>query len=145
VLTESRRERGSVLMLMPAAILVMLVLGSIVVDFALVGVRQRALPTAAAAAANDAATAALSADALRAGDTAVDPDRAEQIVLGSIAAHGLHLSGPPIVTVGDDGRTVTVRLAAAYDYVFAGALPGAPDGFTVQAVASAAAVTAPDG
>ena len=46
--------------------------------------------------------------------------------------------GTPEVRVNDDGVEVEVALQA--DYVFAGVVPGAPDGTTVRATASATAV-----
>ncbi|HEV8297036.1 MAG TPA: hypothetical protein VGQ20_07065 [Acidimicrobiales bacterium] len=143
--TTALRQRGSVLMLMPAAVLVMLVLGSIAVDFAFVGLRERELRNAAAGAANDAATAGLSRVALREGDTTLDPDEVERVVDAALAATDLHLAAPPVVEIGPDGRTVTVFLAATYEYVFAKALPGAPDHFTVRSRATARSVVADEG
>ena len=49
--------------------------------------------------------------------------------------------GAPEVTVTPDGVEVSVALEA--DYIFAGVVPGAPDGRTVRARASAAAPTPP--
>ena len=49
-------ERGSVLMLMPVAVLIFLVLGALCVDFGSVFTVKRELSNAAAAAANDAAS-----------------------------------------------------------------------------------------
>ena len=130
-------QRGSVLMLMPAAVLVLVVLASIAVDFSLVGMRARSLHNAAAGAANDAATAALSSEGLRRGETWVDVEAAERVAAESLAARGIALAGPPVVTISPDGREVTVHLRATYDYVFAPAIPGAPDSFTVEASATA--------
>jgi hypothetical protein len=50
--------------------------------------------------------------------------------------------GPPEVRVTDDG--VVVEVAVQADYIFAGVVPGAPDGRTVRASATATA-TAPAG
>ena len=54
-----RRSRGSVLMLMPAAVLIVLLLGAIAVDSAIVYLRQRQAENIAFDAANDAAGAGL--------------------------------------------------------------------------------------
>jgi hypothetical protein len=135
-------ERGSVLMLMPAAVMVMLVLGSIAVDFALVELRTRELHNAAAAAANDAATAGLAPEALRAGLTVIDPGRAARVVRRSLDARGISVVGAPFVAVADDGRTVTVALEADASYLFAGALPGARKSVRISARAAATALTA---
>jgi Flp pilus assembly protein TadG len=136
------RDRGTVLMLMPAAMLVLIVLASIMVDFAIIAMRARELHNAASAAANDAATAALSAEGLRHGDTWVDIDAAQRVAARSLAAHGLVLDQPPTVTVSVDGREVTVTLHATHDYLFAAAIPGAPDTFTVDVTATARTVVA---
>jgi hypothetical protein len=129
-------------MLMPAAVLVLIVLASIAVDFGIVGMRARELHNAAAAAANDAAAAALSPESLRLGDSWVDADTAQRVVARSLAARGIELAEPPTVIVSVDGREVTVHLRATHDYVFARAIPGAPDDFTVDATATARALVA---
>jgi hypothetical protein len=104
-------------MLMPAAMLVLLVLASIMVDFAIVGMRSRELHNAASAA-------------------------AEQVVARSLAHSGLRLDAPPTVHVSVDGREVTVTVHATHEYLFAGVVPGADDTFTVDVTASARAVVA---
>jgi hypothetical protein len=114
------------------------------VDFAIVGMRARELHNAAAAAANDAATAALSSEGLRAGETWVDTAAAERVAARSLSARGIELDAPPRVSVSLDGREVTVTLHASYDYVFAPAIPGAPDGFRLDATATARAIVADD-
>ena len=63
-----RDERASVLMLMPAAVLVFIVLGALCVDFASVYGAKRELSNAAAAAANDVASQALDVDPCVAGE-----------------------------------------------------------------------------
>jgi Flp pilus assembly protein TadG len=140
--TPWRSERGTVLMLMPAAMLVLLVLASIMVDYAIVAMRARELHSAASAAANDAATAAISRSGLRTGETWVDADRARRVAEAAFAAQGLELDQPPTVTVSLDGREVTVTAHATYGYLFATAVPGAPDTFTVDVAATARTVVA---
>jgi hypothetical protein len=124
-------------MLMPAGVLIVLVLASIAVDMALVQLRQRQAYDLAAAAANDAATAGADQAALRSGEYRIDPGAAESVVATAVEASELagSLAGAPEVLVTDDGVVVTVALTA--DYVFAGVMPGAPDGTTVTATASA--------
>jgi hypothetical protein len=136
-------ERGSALMLMPAGVLVVLILASIAVDMAIVQLRQRQAFDLAAGAANDAATAAADEGALRGGEFRLDPDAAEAVVVRVVAASELapHLVGDPAVTVTADG--VEVTLAVEADYVFAGVVPGAPDGTVVTATASAATTPGP--
>ncbi|HLM64650.1 MAG TPA: hypothetical protein VK306_10165 [Acidimicrobiales bacterium] len=130
-------------MLMPAGVLVVLILASIAVDMAVVQLRQRQAFDLAAAAANDAATAAADRAALRSGAFRVDPESARRVVALSVAASELapHLAEPPTVTVGDAGVVVTVAVRA--DYLFAGVIPGAPHGTIVTASASAGAEQPP--
>jgi len=143
MLTRTRRERGSVLLLVPAGVLVVIVLASIAVDFAIAFLGEREVASLATAAANDAATAAVDEAHLRAtGEFRIDPDRAEDVVAATIAASSLDLDlDPAVVDVIDlDGApAVRVRLTGRIDYVFAPALPGAPDGADVGASAVAVA------
>jgi hypothetical protein len=127
-------------MLMPAGVLVVLVLASIAVDMAIVQLRQRQAYDLAAAAANDAVTAGADASALRSGRFAVDPDAAREVVARTVAASELapDLDGAPVVALTDDGLAVTIAVQA--EYVFAPVIPGAPDGATVTATATASSV-----
>lgn len=138
-----RDERASVLLLVPAALLIVLVMASIAVDMSLVHLRRRQAHDLAAAAANDAVTAAADENSLRAGGYRVDPDRAQQVVARIIAASDLapELATPPSVRITGDSLVVEVSLHA--DYIFAGVIPGTPDGTTVTATASATAAAGP--
>lgn len=138
-----RGDRGSSLVLMPAGVLVVLILASIAVDMSVVHLRKRQALDLAAAAANDAATAGADPVALRAGAFRLEPAAARQVVLRTVAASELapDLAAAPLVRVTDTG--VVVTLAVEADYVFAGALPGAPDGAVVTATASASAASGP--
>ena len=134
------RDDGSVTMLMPACVLVVLVLASIAVDMTLVHLRQRQAFDAAAAAANDAVVAGVDPDGLRAGTYRLDPARVRRLVGQAIDASevGTHLAAPPKITV--DADTVAIVLEVEADYLFTAAMPGAPDGMVVTARASATAV-----
>ena len=130
------------LLVFPAAFLVVLVLGSLAIDAAAVFVRQRELLDAAAAAANDAATAGLDVDYLRAtGEIRLDPARVEATVVASLAARDAleELSGDPEWRIVDD-RRVEVTLAARARYVLSPVVPGAPDGRDIEATAVGTAV-----
>src|SRR5690606_40379377 len=102
--TRPRRDRGSVLLLVPAALLVVLVLASIAVDMALVHLRHRQAHDLAAAAANDAAGAAADPVALRAGTHRPDPARAAAVARRGVAASPLAggAAGAPLVQVRGD-------------------------------------------
>jgi Flp pilus assembly protein TadG len=122
----SRTDGGSVLLLMPVAVLVVLVLAAITVDLGAVHLARKELVDAAAAAANDATTYGLSEAALRTdGSLVLDRQRAQIAIHQSLAARRVldHLSGAPEVAIDDDAR-VTVHLTREVDYVFARALPG---------------------
>jgi hypothetical protein len=134
------QDRGNALMLVPAGLLVVLVMASIAVDMALVQLRQRQAHDLAAGAANDAATAAADQAALRTGDVLIDGDRARAVVARIVAAseHAPQVVGTPRVSVVGGGR-VEVEISLYADYIFAGVVPGSPDGLTVTATASAVA------
>ena len=138
-----RVDRASVLLLVPAALLIVLVMASIAVDMSLVHLRRRQAYDLAAGAANDAVTAAADEGSLRAGGYRVDPDRAQQVVERIVAASDLapDVAAPPTVRVTGDSVVVEVSLDA--DYIFAGVIPGTPDGTTVTASASATAAAGP--
>ena len=136
------RERGSVLMLMPAAVLVLLVLGAIAVDSAVVFLAQRELSNAAAGAANDAATRAIDeASFYGEGVVVLDADTARRV-----AEQALRVRVPRYVedarvdvAVASGEPTVTVRIDADVEYIFAKALPGVRHRAHVRATASATA------
>lgn len=138
----AERERGSVLVLMPAAVLIFIVLGALCVDFSGVWAAQRRLTIAAEAAANDVVTQALDLDALY-GDGAVElvPDRAVEVARRSLAAAGLGRLDPSILAVDVDGDTVVVTVTGVAHHLFAGALPGGFDRTTLRVTATATAVS----
>jgi hypothetical protein len=130
-----------VLVLMPAAILIVLLLGAIAVDLTVVHLRQQQAIDAAASAANDAVTYGLDQGALRAGrGYRLDPARVTAAVDQSIDAQGLsgELAAPPVVTE-PDAVSVRVVITLRAAYVFARSLPGAPRGTTVTGTATASA------
>ena len=133
-------DRGSVLMLMPACVLVVLVLASIAVDMALMHLRQRQAADAAASAANDAVTAGVDPRSLRQGDYRLDPAEVRAVVDRTVAASEAaeHLARPPDVAI--DGETVEVELTVEAEHLFTGAIPGASRTTLVTARASATAV-----
>ena len=119
---------------MPAAVMIVLLLGAIAVDLSIVALRHQQAVDAAASAANDAATAGLDRNALRTGKGyALDPGLVRQAVDHSIASQGLTdlLAAPPEVG-RPTPRSVRVVLTLRADYVFARALPDMPRSTTVQ-------------
>jgi hypothetical protein len=123
-------------MLMPAAVLVVIVLGAIAVDQSIVYTRQRELVAAAEAAANDAAGYGLDRDAFYAHDEVeLDEARARAAAVAALRARGL--DADVLVSVRAAGDAVEVVLAADVPYLFAKAVPGAPDDARVTAHARA--------
>jgi len=131
-----RDDRGSVLMLMPAAVLIFLVLGALCVDFGSVFTVKRELSNAAAAAANDAASQAVDVDRFyTTGEVRLRPDVARAVAERSVASEGLDRLDAAVVDVeiGADGATVTVVVRGHARYLFAKAVPGGPAGMDVTA------------
>ena len=138
-----RAERGSVLMLMPAAVMIVILLGSIAVDFAIAFLGEREALSLASAAANDAAAAALDEQRFReTGEFVLDHDRARRIVASTLEASSSELHDLTVdvsFPIVDGTEGVRVEVTGTVDYVFAKAIPGAPDDHEVSASATAVA------
>jgi hypothetical protein len=136
-----RDDRASTLLLFPAALLVMVVLASVTIDFARLHLAQRQADDVAAAAANDAVTVGLDIDALRAGSTyRLSAERVDAVV----ADHARSLAGAgweALVVEGHlrDQRSVQVEVQARVPLAFARALPGTPSSSAVHGGATATA------
>ena len=112
-----RSARGSVLMLMPAAVLIVLLLGAIAVDSAIVYLGQRQAYNVAFDAANDAAGAGLDAAIAReSGDIVYSPARVE--VLAAEAVDAASISDLRLVSVDIDGDEVVVTVEIDIDHLF---------------------------
>ena len=125
---------------MPAAVLVVLVLGSIAVDMTIVHLGEREAVTAAQAAADDAVTWGVDDAALYGSGTyRLDRERVVEAVHTSLANHELsgRLTDLHVVV---NGATVSVTVELEVDYVFAPIIPHAPHHTRVQATASASAI-----
>ncbi len=141
----SRREDqdGSVLVLMPAAVLVFIILGALALDAAVVFMAERELAGAAAAAANDAVTRALDeGEFYDRGCVVLVPAVAADVVRASVAAKrladaGISVGQPEVAVT--DGARVTVTLRGRAPHLFAKALPGGPSTAAVSATATATA------
>ena len=134
-MTLARDERGSALMLVPAAVLVLVMLAAIAVDSAVVLLAERDLSDRTAAVANDIAGFAASDDAFYSGGVVA--------LSGQHASRYTDLAFAPArtpegyrgwhATATTTGRTVTISAEADVEYIFAKALPGFPDVAHVQA------------
>jgi hypothetical protein len=129
-------------MLVPAAVLVLVILGAVVVDSAVVFLAQRELNNRAAAAANDAAAVALDEVAYyRRGSACLDVETVRDVVAAAFANDRLPSSvGAVEVASAVNGRTVTVSVRGEVPLVFAPAVPGVSGFTTVRTRAAATAV-----
>ena len=128
------RDRGSVLLLFPAAFLVMLVLAATTIDVGLTHVRAHELQAVAESAANDS-LGALDVAALRDhGTLELDPQRVRTIVADTVAAGPVPASEIVAIDLRRDpvGRLeVAITLRLRVDLVMAPALPGGPTSTTI--------------
>lgn len=99
-------------MLMPAAIVIVLLLGAMTVDSAIAYLAQREAYNVAFDAANDAAGAGLDRDRLREDGTPVfDPARVEAIVREAVSASATEVE---VVDVSIDAPSATVTVTVRY-------------------------------
>lgn len=118
---RAQPERGSVLMLMPAAVLIMLLLGAIAVDSAIVYLGQRQAYNVAFDAANDAAGAGFDVEAARTqGEIVYDPDRVEALAAQAVAAAAI--GDVELVSARVDGTGVVVTVRRTVKHLFVQAL-----------------------
>ena len=138
-----REQRGSALLLVPAGILVLVVLGALAVDAALAFLGQRALTDAAAAAANDAAALAVSDAAFygdRTGPVVLDHASAVDAAAASLARRGLRGVDVGTRVVEVAGDQVCVHLVGRVPYLFSPLVPGVPRAAEVHGRAVVTAV-----
>ena len=113
-------DRGTVLLMFPAALMVMVILGAIVIDVGYTTIRGRELRAVAASAANDS-LAALDIAVLRAtGDVVINKSTAHTIVAQAIALGPL--PDAQIVDIEIEGFEIAVTLQLEIDLVMAPAL-----------------------
>jgi hypothetical protein len=104
-------------MLMPAAVLVVLLLGAIAVDSAITYLRQREAYNVAFDAANDAAGAGLDAAAARErGVLVYDPGRVDAVARQAVEAAGR--DDLVLVSAVPDGDAVVVTVAVTVERIF---------------------------
>ncbi len=139
-------EKGGVLLLFPAAVLIVVALAAVAVDSSIAFLAERELANATAAAANDAAAQAVSDRAFyEGGRIELDPAAVEQVAVNRVRAaldsgrhHDLGVVAravPPSVT--GCGWTVHVSARARVSYIFSGAVPGGPDSVALDATSVA--------
>lgn len=134
-----RPERGTALMLVPALVAVVLGLGAIAVDGAVLHAAHRSIHRVVSAAADDAA-GALDSQALRtSGEIRIDADRARRLAHAHLAAARLpgQLVGPAEIELDDDGTMVRVTATVRVTRVLASAIPGTTGDETLRVSAAA--------
>lgn len=131
---DPRFQAGSVMMLMPAAVLIMVVLAAITVDRAVVFGAQRDLVASAQAIADNGASLGVDVDQLRGhGEVTVDLEA----IASAIDQASLGLDPGTTLTWYLQGTDVVVELDQEVPLVFASGVPGANDVEMVHARASA--------
>ena len=131
---DAPRQRGSSLVLMPAAVLVFVILGAFAVDFAAIQLGQREMVADAQAAANDAAAAGYDSAAFyEGGEITFDPAAASRAAALSLAANG---PGYRLRSVGVEDGAIVVVVEGTVETVFSKAVPGGPDRVDIEARAS---------
>lgn len=119
----TRQDGGSVLMLVPAGVLVLLILGAIAVDFSIAFLGQRELTAAAGAAANDAAGRLSEAAFYGRGELRIDQSQVAAVIDASVAGRqvtGMRITDREVTVTGNQ---LCVTLRAEIPYLFARALP----------------------
>jgi hypothetical protein len=140
---STTRERGSVLVLVPAGFLVLILLGALAVDSATTYLAQRQLRDSLTAAANDAVTAGLSNPAFYGrGAITLDPAQVAREVCLSISAQADSDLHDVRVWLAVQGAAIRLQGAATVDAVFGRAIPGYGRRH-VRASTTAAAATGP--
>ncbi len=142
-----KRDHGTVVFLVPAAFLIVMLLGSIAADFSIALRAKHDVTDVASAAANDAATRALDVAWLESSGQLrfVSSDRLTSIVTATIDRQ--HLHGVKVLTVdvfddtppGSPEPRVAVHVTAIVDYIFAKMVPGISHGSRIDVTVRATA------
>ena len=135
---EAGSERATVLVLMPAAVLVLLVLGALAVDAGATFLAHRELANAAVAAANDAVAAAVDVDGFYGGGRiGLLPAEAQRIADETVGRMGLDRLSDVHAAATVRGSSVEVTVTARVGHIFSRAVPGGADSAPVAATATA--------
>ncbi len=142
----TRDGRGSVLILFPVGLLAVVALAAVAVDSSVAFMGERELSSAVAAAANDAATVAVSNRGFyQRGGVELDDREVERVAVERVRQsvdaakfHGLAVQARVLRPSGGGcAWSLRVEASATVRYVFAPALPGGPDEAHVDAAATA--------
>lgn len=129
-------ERATALVMVPATLLVLVVLGAVAVDLSAVHAAQRSLYRETSAAADDAAGVIDGHEYQRSGRVSVDADGARRLVEARLRS--ADLPGRLVsLEVRTTPETVVVAAEVAVPHVFLSAVPGHPDDRRVSMTARA--------
>lgn len=138
-----RSERGSVLALMPAAVMILIVLGAIAVDGSLAFLAERQVSNLASSIANDAATQGIDVVRFYDDGTLVLDEALVQAVADAALVQAIeslaHLDDLTIEVAVVDVDTVEVSVRARTKTLFSRALPASVEHRDVGATARAVA------
>ncbi len=140
--SPNQEDHGSVLILVPAGILVLLVLASIAIDSALVHFAQRDLAHRTAAAGNDIAGVAVDDVAFYDGEGTItlDQEQADAYIRAAFAPERLPKGYSSWLAIAETrGSSVVVSATAEVELIFAKAIPGVAHAATVEARSIASA------
>lgn len=121
-----RRDRGQSLLLLPAGFLIVLILGSLVLEAAALHLRQRQLDDLADSLANDAAAIGFDIDSFRdSGEIRIDADRAGRALDASIQFSNLPDARAAALRVTNGPEPeVEVDLVIQHEYIIGRSLLG---------------------
>jgi len=118
-------ERGQSLLLLPAGFLILLVLGSLVLEAAALHLHQRQLDDLADSIASDASTVGFDVEAFRAtGELEIDPIVAGSVLDPAIAISLLDDASGTVQVIPGDPPGVEVLLTVEHDYIIGRSLLG---------------------
>ncbi len=125
-LSSARKDRGQSLLLLPAGFLIVLLLGSLVLEAGALHLRQRQLDDLADSLASDAAAVGFDIDEYRrSGTIAIDPDQARSVVTPGIAISSLPAVSPSSLRViGGAEPRLELTLSFDHEYIIGRSLLG---------------------
>ena len=135
-----RGDRGSVLILMPVGVLILMVLAAITIDLSNIHLQQRQLFDAASAASNDAVTYGVDQNHLREqGEVVLDDRRVTAAIDSALVGRGFgDVQATATIGVGPSGNPeVTVTVSRTVDYIFGRTVGYSSTNVTAQASAEA--------
>lgn len=132
-------ERGTVLILVPTMMLVLLSLGAIAIDLTAIHLSQRAIHRVVSAAADDAAGMIDTRQIQIDGSVRIDAAKAARTITAHLRSASLPGTprGTPEVAIANDGLSLTVQVVVEVDHILLRSMPGASQSELITVAASA--------